>query len=81
MTDNSSFSDYLHDLKHSKKSTEENGKCFKYESTTIEDYFSMPSLVYRIYNDMAFSSDNVYIINNILHCIIWTSYELPLLQM
>ena len=47
-----------------------NGKCFKDESTTIGNYSSMSSLVYRIQNDMAFSPDNVYIIKNILHHII-----------
>ena len=58
-----------------------NGKCFEDESTNTGNYSSMSSLVYRIQNDMAFSSDNVYFIKNVLHHIILTSYQLPFLQM
>ena len=42
-----------------------NGKCLEDESTTIGNYSSsMPSLLYRIQNDIAFSPDNVYIIKS-----------------
>ena len=41
-----------------------NGKCLEDESTTIGNYSSMPSLLYRIQNDIVFSPDNVYIIKS-----------------